>query len=72
MNIEEVKKYIKERKREYQEHEDDARATREHLRRKYLRLHHMEGKVKDYKKLKEITRMKKQLINLIAKNQKIY
>ena len=67
MNIEEMKKYIQQRKLETVEHADEDLMRKEHLKRKYLRLHHMEGKIRDYKKLKEITRMKRQILKMMSR-----
>ena len=47
----------------------DAHTKREFLKRKYLWLHHMNRKVKDYQKLKEITKMKRQVLRMLG-NQK--
>ena len=46
---------------------DDDAARREHLKRQYIRLHHMERKLQDYKKLKEVTKMKHQLMKMLSK-----
>lgn len=67
---EEIDNYIQRKKLE-EDHNDgvDIETRREYLKRKYLRLHHMERKVSDYKKLKEITKMKRQLLNMIGKEK---
>ena len=68
LTSEEIDNYIQHKKLE-EDHSDgiDIQIRREHLKRKYLRLHHMERKVSDYKKLKEITKMKRQVLRMIGK-----
>lgn len=45
MTLEEMKKYIQQKKLEVQLHSEDEIAKKEHLKRQYLRLHHMERKL---------------------------
>lgn len=66
MNIEEMKEYVHHRLMDAKIADEDDMARREHLKRQYLRLHHMERKLKDYKKLKEVTKMKRQLMKMMA------
>ena len=66
--MEEMEKYIQQKELE-KSHDDgvDIETRREHLKRKYLRLHHMERKVEDYRKLKEVTKMKRQVLRMLGK-----
>ena len=67
MTLEEMKNYVHQHLMEEKIHGDDDSARREHLKRQYIRLHHMERKLQDYKKLKEVTKMKRQLMKMLAK-----
>ena len=71
MNREDIESYLeqKEIEREAYEREKDIdlMTRREHLKRQYLRLHRMERKVEDRKKLEQITRMKRQMLRLIGR-----
>ena len=66
MTLEEMKEYVQHRLLEHKIHDEDDMARREHLKRQYLRLFHMERKLKDYKKLKEVTKMKRQVMKMMA------
>ena len=65
---EELQKYF-QRKLLEESHNDgvDIETRREYLKRKYIRLHHMQRKVQDYKKLREVTKMKRQILKMIGK-----
>ena len=67
---EEIQKYF-QRKSLEESHNDgvDIETRREYLKRKYIRLHHMQRKVQDYKKLREVTKMKRQVLRMIGKEK---
>lgn len=66
MTLEEMKEFVQQQLLEHKIRDEDDMARREHLKRQYLRLHHMERKLQDYKKLKEVTKMKRQVMKMMV------